>query len=55
MITNELLGYNARRNTTVTRRLVLPDILPEDLDQPRVHRRALRPNEVKETEVSLNS
>jgi nitrate/nitrite transport system ATP-binding protein len=30
-----LLGPGARRTTSVTRRLVLPDIEPEDLDQPR--------------------
>ena len=55
LITNELLGYGARRHTKVTRKLILPDILPEDLDQPRVNRRPLRPHEVRETEVPLNT
>ncbi len=34
-ITEELLGYGAARKQTVTRKLILPDIMPEDLDQPR--------------------
>jgi nitrate/nitrite transport system ATP-binding protein len=55
LVTNELLGYGARRQATVTRRLILPDILPEDLDLPRARRRPLRLNEIKETRVRLNS
>jgi nitrate/nitrite transport system ATP-binding protein len=55
LVTNELLGYGERRKATVTRRLILPDILPENLDQPRVSRRPLRPSEIKEEEVALNS
>jgi len=55
LVTNELLGYSARRRATVTRKLVLPDILPEDLDRPPVRRRPLRPHEIKETEVSLGT
>lgn len=55
LVTNELLGYGARRHTTVTRKLILPDILPEDLDRPRVSRRPLRPSEIRETEVPLHS
>jgi nitrate/nitrite transport system ATP-binding protein len=54
-VTTELLDYGARRTTTVTRRMVLPDILPEDLDQPRVHRRARRPHEIKKEEIAILS
>ena len=54
-VTNQLLGYGAARKTTVTRRLVLPDILPEDLEQPRVNRRPLRPHEIRKEEVSISS
>jgi nitrate/nitrite transport system ATP-binding protein len=54
LVTNQLLGYSARRHTTVTRKLILPDILPEDLDAPRTtRRRPLRPAEIKREEVSL--
>ncbi len=55
LITNELLGYNERRKATVKQKLILPEILPENLDLPRVNRRPLRPSEMKEEEVSLNS
>ncbi len=55
LITNELLGYGERRKATVKQKLILPDILPENLDLPRVSRRPLRPSEIKEEEVSLNS
>jgi nitrate/nitrite transport system ATP-binding protein len=34
-ITNQLLGYNAQRKVTVSQKLILPDILPEDLEAPR--------------------
>src|SRR5688572_10167158 len=48
LVTNQLLGYNARRKSTVTRKLTLPDILPEDLEVPRTsRRRPLRPAEIK--------
>jgi nitrate/nitrite transport system ATP-binding protein len=53
LVTNQLLDSNAARKTTVTRKLILPDLLPEDLDQPRVHRRPIRPHEVKKEEVAL--
>lgn len=53
-VTTQLLDYGAVRKTTVTRRLILPDILPEDLDQPRVNRRPLRPNEMKKEEITLD-
>jgi nitrate/nitrite transport system ATP-binding protein len=55
LVTNELLGYGERRKATVKQKLILPDILPENLDLPRVNRRPLRPSELKEEEVSLNS
>jgi nitrate/nitrite transport system ATP-binding protein len=55
LVTNQLLGYNEQRRTTITQRLILPDILPEDLDQPRVYRRPLRPGEMKKTEIKISS
>ena len=56
LITNELLGYGERRKSTVKQKLILPDILPENLDLPRTdRRRPLRPSEVKEETVALNS
>jgi nitrate/nitrite transport system ATP-binding protein len=56
LITNELLGYNERRKAIIRQKLILPDILPENLDLPRTgRRRPLRPSEIKEEEVSLNS
>ena len=55
LVTNQLLDYRAKGQTTVTRKLVLPDILPEDLDQPRVHRRPLRPHEVKSEKVTVST
>lgn len=55
LITTELLGYGERRKATVKQKLILPDILPENLDLPRVNRRPLRPSEIREEEVPLNS
>jgi nitrate/nitrite transport system ATP-binding protein len=55
-IINQLLGYGERRRATVTKKLILPDITPEDLDLPRTTRtRPLRPNETKKHEVTLSS
>lgn len=54
-VTNQLIDSNAARKTTVTRKLIFPDLLPEDLDQPRVHRRPLRPHEVKKEEIMISS
>ncbi|MEO6569306.1 MAG: ABC transporter ATP-binding protein [Opitutaceae bacterium] len=55
-IINELLGYNERRRATVTRKLTLPDILPEDLDLPRTSRgRPLRPQEIKKESISVGT
>lgn len=52
-ITGQLLGYGAQRKQTVSRKLVLPDILPEDLDAPRVNRPPRRPSEEKRETVAL--
>ena len=54
-VTAQLLDFSAAKKTTVTRRLVLPSILPEDLDQPRVNRPPRRPHEMKKEEVTLGS
>lgn len=55
LVTNQLLGYGARRRSTVTKKLTLPDILPEDLDLPRVSRRPLRPHEQKREEITVGT
>jgi nitrate/nitrite transport system ATP-binding protein len=56
LVTNQLLAYGARRKATVTKKLTLPDILPEDLDVPRTtRRRPLRPHEIKKEEVTLST
>ncbi len=56
LVTNELLGYGERRKSTIRQKLILPDILPENLDLPRTdRRRPLRPSELKEEVVALNS
>jgi nitrate/nitrite transport system ATP-binding protein len=55
LVTNQLLDYRAKGQTTITRKLVLPDILPEDLDQPRVNRRPLRPHELKSEKVTVST
>ena len=56
LVPNQLLGFGARRKSFVTRKLILPEILPEDLDAPRTtRRRPLRPAEVRKTEVVLTS
>ncbi len=52
-ITGTLLGFGAGQKTTLTRKLVLPDILPEDLDQPRVKRPPRRLSEEKREVVSV--
>jgi nitrate/nitrite transport system ATP-binding protein len=54
LVTNELLSYGERRKATVTRKLILPDILPEDLDQPRGPGRPRRLREIKEEKISLS-
>jgi nitrate/nitrite transport system ATP-binding protein len=56
LITNKLLGYSEQRRTTVRQKLILPDILPENLELPRTdRRRPLRPSEMKEETVPLGS
>ena len=55
LVTNQLLDSNAKRKTTLSRKLILPDILPEDLEKPRVNRRPLRPNEIKNEEITVSS
>ena len=52
-ITSQLLGFGAQRKQTVSRKLVLPDILPEDLDAPRVNRPPRRPSEEKRETVAI--
>jgi nitrate/nitrite transport system ATP-binding protein len=55
LVTNQLLSYGERRKSSITKRLTLPDILPEDLDVPRTsRRRPLRPNEMKKEAVVLS-
>ena len=54
LVTHQLLSYGARRTSTVTKKLILPDILPEDLDAPRTtRRRPLRPHELKKEQVAI--
>ena len=59
-IRNEVIAYllksNDRHKTALTKKLVLPDILPEDLDQPRIligKRRPLRRSEQKIEKVEV--
>jgi nitrate/nitrite transport system ATP-binding protein len=53
-ITEKLLGFGAARTSSTTRKLVLPDIMPENLDAPRVNRPPRRLSEEKqETIVSI--
>ena len=54
LVTNQLLGYNAARQTAVTRKLILPDILPENLDGPRVSRPPRRLHEEKSETVTIS-
>ncbi len=56
LVTNQLLGYGAKRKATVARTLALPDILPEDLDVPRTtRRRPLRPQEIKSEQITIGA
>lgn len=56
LVTNQLLSYNERRRATTTKKLILPDILPEDLEAPRTtRRRPLRPQEIKNESVSIGA
>jgi nitrate/nitrite transport system ATP-binding protein len=53
LVTNQLLGFNAARQTSVTRKLILPNILPENLDAPRVNRPPRRIGEEKDETVTV--
>lgn len=56
LVTNQLLSYGAARKATITKKLTLPEILPEDLELPRTNRRRpLRPSEMKKEEVTVSS
>lgn len=54
-IIDYLLGTGARKRTTVTKKLSLPDIEPEDLSTPRLwlNRRPIRRKEVKQETVEV--
>ena len=54
-ISQKLLDSNAGRRATVGRKLILPDILPEDLDQPRVRRAPRRPHELRREDIPVTS
>ncbi len=46
-VTTRLLSFNNTNKTKVSRKLILPDILPEDLEAPRVNRPPRRLSEEK--------
>ena len=56
-VTEYLLGVGGKHRTTVSRKLHLPDLQPEDLSIPRamfgVRRRAVRHNEIKREMVEV--
>ncbi len=53
LVTNQLLGFNAARQTSITRKLILPNILPENLDAPRVNRPPRRIGEEKDETLTV--
>jgi nitrate/nitrite transport system ATP-binding protein len=53
LVTNQLLAYGDRRKSSVTQKLVLPNILPEDLDGPRTNRRHPLRLETKKPEAAM--
>jgi nitrate/nitrite transport system ATP-binding protein len=56
LVTNQLLSYGEKRKSTITKKLTLPDILPEDLEAPRTtRRRPLRPNEIKKEAITVGT
>ena len=56
LVTTQLLGYGEQRRATVTKKLILPDILPEDLEVPRTtRRRPLRPHEIKKAQIAIGT
>jgi nitrate/nitrite transport system ATP-binding protein len=54
-VTTTLLGFGARRQTATARKLILPDILPENLEAPRVNRPPLRLHEIKQEIVATST
>ncbi len=54
LVTNQLLAFNANRKVSLSRKLIRPDLLPEDLEAPRVNRPPRRPGEEK-NEVVVTS
>lgn len=52
-ITTQLLGYNATKKQQLTRKLILPGILPENLDAPRRYGSPRRVSEVKKETISV--
>ncbi|MEY2880059.1 MAG: Bicarbonate transport ATP-binding protein CmpD [Verrucomicrobiota bacterium] len=56
LVTTQLLSFGAKRKATITKKLTLPDILPEDLDAPRTtRRRPLRPHEIKAEQITIGA
>ncbi len=53
LVTNQLLGFNAARKTSITKKLIRPELLPEDLDLPRVNRPPRRLGEEKNETLSV--
>jgi nitrate/nitrite transport system ATP-binding protein len=53
LVTNQLIGFNAARKTSVTKKLVRPEIMPEDLDLPRVNRPPRRLGEEKNETLTI--
>ena len=52
-VATQLLALGAARKTTTARRLVLPDVLPEDLELPRTNRYPRRSHEKKPEDIAL--
>jgi nitrate/nitrite transport system ATP-binding protein len=51
LVASQLLAYGDRRKASVTRKLVLPNIMPEDLESPRTNRREPLRFEAKKAEA----
>ena len=54
LVTNQLLAFNANRKISLSRKLIRPDLLPEDLEAPRVNRPPRRPGDEK-NEIIVSS
>lgn len=52
-ITTQLLGCRANRKLQVTRKLTLPNIMPENLDEPRRYGPPRRLSEIKKEAISI--